>query len=754
MTHSPQENRQGQHPDRAISNKDEDRYGFTHIATELARAIKEIGREGSAVIGIEGAWGTGKTSLLNLLRTALEKQQEARTFVLNISPWLDGSDTPLVASLLLPVAAIIAEEEERRLSAKERTALKRKKALTGTAQTLMDYTRATARNLAPVAQIAAVIPGVPNASGALNAVADSRWLKEKEKTTADMRAEIAQKIEELDLSFIILLDDLDRLEPAQAVEVIRLVKSVADFPRFRYLLCYDKAVLSQAISQGLGVTDGSLYLQKIIQIAFALPRPESFALRQQFHDDAIALYQKVNKSPPEKGMLADLTSVANIYGATLKTPREVQTVLNALRFRYAGIQDYVYFPDLCFLQLLRTTNPGLYDWVEEYLSERHVMQTEDGQVSGEVQTHLVDSLKHHLERYFPAKAHSAWELREWVPGISGGLGKLPVTLFERTGPEESAQLTAGKRLGSQAYWRYYFAFSSPQNILSPQDFEQLFALAGQFNEPEKQQELAECLLGYIQSKNLSSRTWFEHILAQLTSPLIKTRMPAECRGLLGFFFDNGDEMLRRYQARNAWTSLHDLDTYSVADRLIQRILREDAAATRKFLTVRLQRGKAWYWSAEYVRHLLWQHGIVGNRMGQQLEEWMERSNVVTLQKTMATRLNSPAIIKQLPAFPLLYGYIWAWRDISGVQAVRKWVDRQIKEDEAFLNLLLQLRYHGISTAIGQYRALDLAEMTEFLGEPQTVQARIDRIKQAGHFPEWIEEVNRSIEIAASRRRTG
>ncbi|HGM7056994.1 KAP family P-loop NTPase fold protein [Serratia marcescens] len=752
MTHSPQEKRQGQHPDRAISNKDEDRYGFTHIATELARAIKEIGREGSAVIGIEGAWGTGKTSLLNLLRTALEKQQEARTFVLNISPWLDGSDTPLVASLLLPVAAIIAEEEERRLSAKERTALKRKKALTGTAQTLMDYTRATARNLAPVAQIAAVIPCVPNASGALNAVAESSWLKEKEKTTADMRTEIARKIEELDLSFIVLLDDLDRLEPAQAVEVIRLVKSVADFPRFRYLLCYDKAVLSQAISQGLGVADGSLYLQKIIQIAFALPRPESFALRQQFHDAAIELYQTVNDFPPEKGIQADLTAVANIYGATLKTPREVQTVLNALRFRYAGMRDYVYFPDLCFLQLLRTTNSGLYDWVEEYLSERNVVQAEDGQVSDEEQKALVGSLDHHLKRYFPAAAHSAWELREWVPGINGGLGKLPVTLFERTGPEESAQLTAEKRLGSQAYWRYYFAFSSPQNILSPQDFEQLFALAGQYNQPEKQQELAECLLGYIQSKNLSSRTWFEHILAQLTSPLIKTRMPAECRGLLGFFFDNGDEMLRRYQARNAWLSLHDLDTYSVADRLIQRILREDAVATMKFLTVRLQRGKAWYWSAEYVRHLLWQHGIAGDRMTHQQEQWMDLGNLAILRDTLATRLNSPAITEQLPTIDQLSRYFFVWRDISGIQAVREWVKNQIQGDEAFLNLLLQLRYHGISTAIGQYRALDLAEMVDFLGDAQTVQARIDRIKQADHFPEQIEEVNQSIKRAANRRR--
>lgn len=246
------------------------------------------------------------------------------------------------------------------------------------------------------------------------------------------------------------------------------MKSVANFPRFRYLLCYDKAVLSQAISQGLGVADGSLYLQKIIQIAFALPRPESFALRQQFLKDAAELYQTVNHSLPADSMQADLTKVANIYGATLKTPREVQTVLNALRFRYAGLQDYVYFPDLCFLQLLHTTNPGLYDWVEEYLSERNVMQAGDGQVSDEEQKALVDSLEHHLTRYFPAAAHSASELKGWVPGIECQMTDQSVTLFVHTGPEQSALLTAGKRLGSQVYWRYYFAFSAPQNILSQQ----------------------------------------------------------------------------------------------------------------------------------------------------------------------------------------------------------------------------------------------------------------------------------------------
>lgn len=146
MTLKTEQQPSGKHPDRAVSIRDEDRYGFTHIATQLALSIQGIGREGSAVIGIEGAWGTGKTSLLNLLSMELDKQNEARTFVLRISPWLDGSDNSLVASLLLPVAGIIAAEEESRLSPEARAGLRQKNALTKTARTLMDYTRATARH--------------------------------------------------------------------------------------------------------------------------------------------------------------------------------------------------------------------------------------------------------------------------------------------------------------------------------------------------------------------------------------------------------------------------------------------------------------------------------------------------------------------------------------------------------------------------------------------------------------------------------
>lgn len=46
--------------DQSVTRYEQDRYGFRHVATQLAKSIQAIGREGSAVIGIEGVWGSGK----------------------------------------------------------------------------------------------------------------------------------------------------------------------------------------------------------------------------------------------------------------------------------------------------------------------------------------------------------------------------------------------------------------------------------------------------------------------------------------------------------------------------------------------------------------------------------------------------------------------------------------------------------------------------------------------------------------------
>ncbi|EAS6302937.1 NTPase [Salmonella enterica] len=731
--------------DQSVTRLEQDRYGFRYVAAQLAQSIQAIGREGSAVIGIEGVWGSGKTSLLNLLHTELDKQKEDNTFVLSISPWLDGSGTSLVESLLIPVAGIIAAEEERLLSPEDRESLEKKKVLTRTARTLMEYTRATARHLAPLAQTAAMIPGIPDASGALDALSESQWLKEKEKTATEMRTEIAEKIVGMDLSFIILLDDLDRLEPAQAVEVVRLVKSVADFPRFRYILCYDKSVLALAIKKGLGVEDGELYLQKIVQISFSLPRPESFDLRREFFSGVVGLYETVNGELPDEEFINDLNRVTDIYGAALKTPREVHLSLNNLWFRYSGIRDYVYLPDLSFLQLIRTTNPGLYDWIEEYLTERAIVESGDGSVSEEEQKLLTQNLVECLSRFRASEAKSVSSLKNWVPGISGYQANIQ-KLFAQTSDEDKALMTANRRLGSTAYWRYYFAFSSPQNVLPPAYFDELFRKS---SNPEEYPAMARELLARINSNGVSSRTWFEHILSQLTRPMINERAAFECHGLLTFFFNAGDEIYERYRQRNRWFSRYDLDVNSVADRLLKRMLDNDRTKTMEILLSLTMKGTAWVWIANYIRDLLWQNGLAGDRAEPENERVLNDGELNCIRQHFCERLNKGELKSLLVQDGDLGGFVWAWQDIAGPEYVISWITQHIDSDKVFLMLLLSLRSHIISSATGHYLTLKIRDIAHLFGGEEMLLERLERIESEDNFPDQVKDVRAAIALSKS-----
>ncbi|WP_426445995.1 KAP family P-loop NTPase fold protein [Siccibacter colletis] len=731
-------------PDRPVSHPDEDRYGFRHVAQQLARSVMGVGREGCAVIGIEGSWGSGKTSLLNLLRNELEEEREDNTFVLSISPWLDGGNNSTVESLLIPVAAIIAREEERRLSPIQRRSLKKKKQLTETAGNVLRYTQATARHLAPAAEIAALFPGIPNTNGLLKALSEAD-LKGRGKTTAELRTEIAEKIVALDLSFIVLLDDLDRLEPAQAIEVIRLVKSVADFPRFRYLMCYDRAVLAQAIQNGLGVADGDLYLQKIVQISFSLPRPEAFDLRREFHAGAVSLYQSVNGTEPDQSIISDLSLVTDTYGASLKTPREVQLALSGLAFRYSGIRDYVYLPDLCFLQLIHITHNALYNWIEEYLTERAVVESGDGSVSEEEKRTLTEELGACLARFKSSQAKSATSLRRLIPGISG-YNVENLSLFGQIPDEEKAEMTTKRRLGSGAYWRYYFAFSSPQNVLPPDYFNHLFDMA---SSAETYSALAEELLSRINSNGISSRTWFEHILSQLTWPMINTRSENDCAGMLTFFFHFGDEIIARYRQRNRWFSPHDLDIKRVVDRFLKQMLDANRDKAIELLLSLTVKGESLFWIADYIRHLLWQNGLAGNRVLPEQERILTNEELEQVRSHFYKRINGDKRMSQLPVGISLRSFVWAWRDIAGEEALKAWITQHSASDEDFLTLVLSLRNHIISSSHGHYLVLDLSDVGYMFGGDELLLNKLERIEAEGKFPAQIEEIRDAIELSKS-----
>lgn len=70
--------------DRALEINDDDEFGFVGIAKKLAPRIVEASKGDGMVIGLEGRWGTGKTSLVNFLRTELQAAEAEKVHTITV----------------------------------------------------------------------------------------------------------------------------------------------------------------------------------------------------------------------------------------------------------------------------------------------------------------------------------------------------------------------------------------------------------------------------------------------------------------------------------------------------------------------------------------------------------------------------------------------------------------------------------------------------------------------------------------------
>jgi len=726
--------------DLPVSTPEEDRYGFSSLAENLAHSILSLDAGVSTVIGIEGAWGAGKTSLLNLLRLRLVENRPENTHIIPVSPWLSTTGSS-VENLLLPVAAILNEEQEKRYSwLRRRWRNVRKSRASALATDVLRYAQQASGRIAPLAELAGEwIPGGGVAAKIMKTVS-AVDLSARRQTTAALRAEIEGKIAALDLNFIVVLDDLDRLEPAQAVEVLRMVRSVADFSRFRYILCYDPAVLGHAVEVGLNVQNGRHYLQKIVPLSFSLPRPESFDLRREFLNDALQLFEKVSGSEADYATLRDIKSVAGTFGAMLSTPREVRLTLSSLAFRYPPLKDYVWFPDLCRLQLLRITAPELYDWTEHYLTEHATVASGSGQVTEKEVASITHELLERLSTLPAVSPLTVTDLARFLPGIEG-YDEKSLKLFIPANSRVKAVQESDKRLSSGFYWRFYFAFTPPKDVLSPDFFDDLFRMAGNTAAPE---ELSEFLFNQMTSNGFSGRWWFDHIMDRLTPELLERASRVQCLGLLECLFRNGQEIFRRYQARGEWLTMADLEIKELADKLLRRLTQENRKEALKLLEHSLTDEKSFCWTISYLRHLLWQNGLAGNRPAYEYDRVLDDAELRKLCAKTAAWLEVPEHIALLWKQEDPSDLIYAWREISTPEKVAMCLSSATRSDSDFLQVLLWLRFKGISTAAGRYYGLRMSVVQDIFGGGDAVSERLKDIESEGKFPEEIRLIREAI----------
>lgn len=129
--------------------------------------------------------------------------------------------------------------------------------------------------------------------------------KRIKKLKEELERLVTKRLETNNLDrIVVFIDDLDRLIPVKAVELLEVMKLFLDIPGCVFVLACDYQVVVQGMKEKFGVSEGELkgksFFDKIIQVPFNMPlnqyKVDTYfsglltKLEIDFHNDDIATF--------------------------------------------------------------------------------------------------------------------------------------------------------------------------------------------------------------------------------------------------------------------------------------------------------------------------------------------------------------------------------------------------------------------------------------------------------------------------------
>lgn len=689
--------------DRPLGAGGEDKLGFRDVARRIAQSLVDHASDKGLVIGIEGAWGSGKSSLLFLIEDELAKLPQAqRPSVINFRPWLVGNRDALLANLF---ASLFKEINLVALRAGDASGITKEKAKAA-GEALRKFVSGLGGAGSAVELAGDTIAFAPLKWLGKGLRVAGSWAKGK---TADppldvLKGRLVKSLRDLGHRFIITIDDVDRLEPAEVIEVLRLARSVADLPNVIYLLCYDSDILAHSVEQASRVQDGRAYLEKIVQLTVMVPQPEPFRLRQWFSDEL-----RQFSSTRSDDELSRLRSVVDFEGGRqLRTPRSVVRALDSLRFFCPPIRDAGGdLADLVWLQLIKDGNPALYRWIEDYCATAAVLSLGTVRVDDAERAQQLIALHAAVAPEHFADHNYRYYFAEPLPAVSVDFAQdgNGFTLFQRVSHEERDAAITGGRLASPDHYRLYFALAGPSHALTHRDHDAFWAAAD--NSPDR---VAAVLLQLYALELTGSLSKADLLLERLRGVGDETLTPNRCRNILVGFADVMDDAYRARPFDQGWiVSLWDRAT-ALAARMVARL---DANTRAALIQHIFGEARALGWLTSLMRKETFAHGRYGNREKPD-SEWLftndELDEIFELMLGRIRRLTTDELLTAVRPLDILF----AWKQAGDETGPRKLLESSIATDGGLVAALKGLTTIRNSSERGSYSVLTRENLSPFL----------------------------------------
>lgn len=322
--------------DKPISDKKDDLLNRADFAKIVANAITKLSAKGEcAVVGIQGEWGSGKTSVARLIGQFL-KENEPKVNVIRLETWLATDRESLIKEFFTCILNAINSDGK----------------LHPCYEDVKFYANQFGRRV--LRSISFNLGSeVAHASVDMSKIID----EPKPLTLESRKQSINEQLNDADIHPIVFfIDDIDRLSYDEIAILFQLVKNIADFKKIVYVLCYDKEIVGGALDK-IHDKKGYRYIEKVVQIPIDIPVPSKKLLDRYFtglldglieeKDSKLTQFDKIHWSYMYDGGISGF----------IKNLRDCNRLYNTFAFKYSIIGNDCDFADLLAITLLEHEAP-------------------------------------------------------------------------------------------------------------------------------------------------------------------------------------------------------------------------------------------------------------------------------------------------------------------------------------------------------------------------------------------------------------
>lgn len=299
--------------DNPINKKEDDVFGYYNLALELLNDLKTVDTSEKAFsVGVVGAWGHGKSSFLNLFCEHVENSDEiSLTFNPRSSKDVKNIQEDFLKSLCKVLAPYHSDVDHK----------------------LLKYAQALE-------------------------LVDEKWIGKavrlfQKLDSTEEKESINNAIRQIGKRIFVIIDDFDRLNAEEILEVLKLIDRNADFNNIIYLTAYDKNYICLVLSKHLTGETTQNYTDKYFNLEYPLPHQDKKILMNR-------MFQYLNAKLVAKENQEDFWNIRNVLqqdyrfiSKHITSLRHVNRFVNLFLSRYSKVKDDVDFNDFLILSLIR-----------------------------------------------------------------------------------------------------------------------------------------------------------------------------------------------------------------------------------------------------------------------------------------------------------------------------------------------------------------------------------------------------------------